>query len=311
MMAAVVGAGVIFPQVSALAEPFVFPALFLLLTLSLSLATDRPLAILTKPNPAVWGIMLWQLAFIPILVIPIGWALDLAPDLHLMLLATAVSSTVFAAPMIAHLLKLDGDLPINGMILSTFLMPVAFLMFGEVLEGEGLDISMSQYGQRVAIFLLLPLLLSVGFNRCIKNVPSDKLPMIFSLLRFGAVVSLLVFGIGIMDGVAEKIETDPDRVLAFAAIALGFASATVIGTVALFWAMGRDLMIAATILSAHRNVGLTYAIIGSAAGHDFAIYVAIFQIPMFSTPILIHLINRLRQSSRRKIPRPELEVTQL
>ena len=100
-----ISAGVVFPQSSTFAAPLVFPALFLLLTLSLSLATDRPLTILTKPDPAVWGIMLWQLAFIPLLVIVIGWAFEFPPDLHLMLLATAVSSTVFAAPTVAHLLN--------------------------------------------------------------------------------------------------------------------------------------------------------------------------------------------------------------
>ena len=169
-------------------------------------------------------------------------------------------------------------------------------MFGEALEGDGLDISMSQYGSRVAIFLLLPLLLSVVINRCTKKVRSDKTSMIFSLLRFGAVASLLVFGIGIMDGVAEKIETDPNRVLTFLAIGLGFSLATVLGTIALFWSMGRDLTIAATILSVHRNVGLTYALIGTAAGQDFAIYVAIFQIPMFLSPLLLHLINIFRRN---------------
>ena len=155
ILAVAICSGVVFPSVSTLAAPLVFPALFLLLTFSLSLVTDRPLAILTKPDPAVWGIMLWQMAFIPLLVILVGWALELAADLHLMLLATAVSGTVFAAPTIAHILKLDSRLPVNGMILSTFLMPVTLWLFGGALEGGGLDISMSQYASRVAIFLSL------------------------------------------------------------------------------------------------------------------------------------------------------------
>ena len=292
-----VGAGMVFPQVSALAGPFVFHALFLLMTFSLSLATDRPMAILTKPDPAVWGIMLWQMGFIPLLVILVGWALDLPADIHLMLLATAVSGTVFAAPTIAHLLKLNSRLPMNGMVLSTFLMPVTLLCFGGALEGDGLSISMSQYGSRVAIFLLLPLFLSVLINRFVRNLPKTSKPTIFLTLRVGAVVSLLAFGIGIMDGVAEKFETDPERVLTFLSIAIGFALATVFGTIALFWSMGRDLTIAAAILSVHRNVGLTYALIGTAAGDDFAIYVAVSQIPMFLSPLLINLIQTFRQNA--------------
>ena len=282
---------------SAFASPFVFPALFLLLTFSLSLATDRPMAILAKPDPAVWCIMLWQLAFIPLLVILIGWALGLATDLHLMLLATAVSGSVFATPTIAHLLKLDSRLPINGMVLSTFLMPVTLLMFGRALEGDGLAISMSQYVSRVAIFLLLPLLASVLINGFVRKQPQTRAPKIFLVLRIGAITSLLAFGVGIMDGVSEKIQTDPERVLILLSIAIGFALATVLGTVALFWSMGRDLTVAATILSVHRNVGLTYALIGTAAGHDFDIYVAISQIPMFLSPLLIHLVQMFRLSA--------------
>ncbi len=111
-----------------------------------------------------------------------------------------------------------------------------------------------------------------------------------------------------MDGVAEKIETDPERVLIFLSITIGFALATVFGTIAIFWSMGRDLTIAATILSVHRNVGLTYALIGTAAGHDFAIYVAISQIPMFLSPLVIHLVQMFRLGASNS---PDQRVTDL
>ncbi len=310
LLAMAVGAGVLFPQVAAHAAPFVFPALFLLLTCSLSLVAGGPMVILTKPDPAVWGIMLWQMAFIPLLVILFGWAMNLAADVHLMLLATAVSGSVFAAPTIAHLLKIDSRLPINGMVLSTFLMPVTLYLFGGALEGDGLGISISQYGSRVAIFLILPLFLSIFINRTVGRLPKSYTPTIFLILRIGAVTSLLAFGIGIMDGVAEKIETDPNRVLIFLVMALGFVLATILGTMALFWSMGWDLATAATILSAHRNVGLTYALIGTAAGHDFAIYVAVSQIPMFLSPLLINLIQALRLGTAKPPDRIEADMPQ-
>ncbi len=301
-LALAVCAGVVFPQASALASPYVFPALFVLMAFSLSLVTDRPMAILTKPDPAVWGIMLWQMAFIPLLVILIGWALDLAPDIHLMLLATALSGTVFAAPTIAHLLQLNSRLPINGMVLSTFLMPVTLLLFGQALGGDGLGMSMSQYLSRVAMFLIFPLFLSVLINSGIKALPRSGRPAVFYFLQFGAIAALLLFGFGIMDGVAAKIASDPDRVLLFLAVAIGFSLATVCGTIALFWAMGRELTIAATILSAHRNLGLTYALIGTTAGHDFAIYVAISLIPMLLSPLMIHMVSALRPQAATPVP---------
>ncbi len=293
MLAVLVCAAVVFPPLSAFAAPFVFPSLFLLLTFTLSLSTDQPVSVLTKPDPSVWGIMLWQMAFIPLLVILMGWAFSLPADLHLMVLATAVSGSVFAAPTMAHLLKIDSRLPINGVVLSTFLMPVTVLVFGKALGGDGLDISISQYASRVGVFLLTPLLLSILINWLVKRLPAKSKKQAFGALHIGAVASLLVFAVGIMDGVAEKIESDPERVIIFLMLAISFALATVIGTVALFWSVGRDLMVAAAILSVYRNVGLTYALIGTAAGHDFAIYVAVSQVPMFLLPLLIHLLKML------------------
>lgn len=305
LLALAVGAGVLFPVVSDLAAPLVFPALFLLLTFSLTLATDRPLAVLAKPDPAVWGIMLWQMAFVPLFVILAGWALDLAPDLHLMLLATAISSTVFAAPTIAHLLKLESPLPVNGMILSTFLMPIALFTFGKLLEGDGMELSLEQYFSRVTIFLLLPLSISVWINGFMRGMSSSQATKTYAVLRFGSVAALLTFGVGIMAGVAEQIATNHERVLVFLAISMGFSLVTVCGTIALFWSMGRDLTIAATILSVHRNLGLTYALIGSAAGSDFAVFVAVSQIPMFLSPLLINLIRSTKTPETNPPTQPE------
>ncbi|MDJ0609819.1 MAG: hypothetical protein QNJ67_12650 [Kiloniellales bacterium] len=293
MLAVLVCAAVVFPPLSAFAAPLVFPSLFLLLTFSLSLSTDQPVSVLTRPEPSVWGIMLWQMAFIPLLVILMGWAFSLPADLHLMVLATAVSGSVFAAPTIAHLFKINSRLPINGVVLSTFLMPVTVLVFGKALGGDGLDISISQYASRVGVFLLTPLFLSIFINWLVKRLPARSKKQAFGALRIGAVAALLIFAVGIMDGVAEKIESDPERVIIFLLLAVSFALATVIGTVALFWSVGWDLMVAAAILSVYRNVGLTYALIGTAAGHDFAIYVAISQVPMFLSPLLIHLLKML------------------
>ena len=302
LLAAGVCSGVAFPQFAALVSPFVFPALFLLVTFSLSLVPDKPIAILTNPEPSVWGIMLWQMAFLPLLVVLVGWAINLPDDLHLMLLVTATSSSVFAAPTVAHLFRLNDRLPMNGMVVSTFLMPIALLVFDQALGGQGLHFPFAQYVWRVALFLLLPLVISIFINRLVRSLPERACSASYGLLRAGTVAALLVFGIGIMDGVYDKIQTDPGRVLAFLSLSVGFGLATLVGTICLFWSLGRDLVLAATILSVHRNVGLTYAVVGTAAGHDFAIYVAIAQVPMFLSPLFI----RLAQAIALRRPRESL-----
>ena len=301
LLACGVVAGLWFPSFAATVAPFVFPALFVLVTLSLALATDRPIGILTHPEPAVWGIMLWQMAFLPLLAILVGWAIDLPSDLHLMLLLTATSSSVFAAPTIAHLFQLNDRLPINGMVVSTFLMPISLLVFDQSLGGQGFPISLTEYVLRLVIFLLTPLALSILINRVIRYLPTQGAQGLHNAMRAGALLALLVFGVGIMDGVTAKFQSDPARVLSMLWVAVGFGVATLVGTICLFWSLGRDLVLAATVLSVHRNLGLTYAVVGTAVGHDFAIYVAIAQIPMFISPLAIRLFQLI-------IPRQRTQV---
>lgn len=286
-----IGAGLVFPDLASFLSPYVFPSLFVLMTCTLAIVTDQPIANLTNPEPSVWGIMLWQMAFIPLLVVLFGRLTGLAPDLHLMLLATATSGSVFAAPTLAHFFQINSRLPVNGMVLSTFLMPVALFMFGAFLEGNGLDISLSQYAWRVAIFLILPLAFSVLINRLLRTVSESQKPQVKSGLRIAPLVALVVFGIGIMEGVAHTIAVDPNRVLIFLALVIGLEIATIAGTAILFWSLGRDLLFAATILSVHRNVALTYAVIGTAAGSDFGIFIAVCQIPLFLSPLLAWIVR--------------------
>ncbi len=292
-------AGLLLPPVSSFFAPLVFPALFMLITFSLAIATDKPLAILTKPEKSVWGIMVWQMAFLPLLAVLVGQIADIPDDLELMLLATATSGSVFAAPTIAHLFRLDNKLPVNGMIISTFLMPISLLLFGYTLEGNGFDLSLSDYIFRVGMFLLVPLLLSITIHRVANNLSFGNSASLNRALQFGALIALLVFGIGIMDGVLASYIENPDRVLTFLVMAVGYGISATIGTIALFWSLGKDLVLAATILSAHRNVGLTYALCGTAIGLDFSIYVAICQLPMFLSPMFIHLIQTGSMAFRR------------
>ena len=303
LMAAAIVAAIAFPQLASALAPFVFPALFLLITFSLSLATDKPLAILTTPEPSVWGILVWQLAFLPLLVILGGWALDLPSDLHLMLVLTAVSSSVFAAPTMAHLFRLNARLPINGMVVSTFLMPIVLLVFDQALDDGGLDFTAGDYGWRVGLFLLLPLGLSMVINRVVQNLPQRMCEGSYGVLRFGAVAALIVFGIGIMDGVYGMLQVDPGRVLTLLSLSVGFSLAALVGTICLFWSLGRDLVLSASILTAHRNIALTYAVVGSAGGQDFAIYVAVSQIPMFLSPLLIRLVQKAASLGGSRAPR--------
>lgn len=306
-LALAITAGVLFPEFASLLSPYVFPSLFVLMTATLVIVTERPIESLTNPEPAVWGIMLWQMAFIPLLTILFGWATNLAPDLHLMLLVTATSGSVSAAPALAHVFRINSRLPVNGMVLSTFLMPVALLMFGAFLEGDGLELSLSEYLWRVGVFLILPLSFAILINRLIGVLSATEHTHVKSGLHAAAFVAMVIFGIGIMDGVADMIASQPDRVLTFLVLVIGFELATIVGTAILFWSLGRDLLFAATILSVHRNVALTYAVIGAAAGSDFGIYIAVCQVPLFLSPLVIKLACSL--AMLRKSPVTEGQAT--
>jgi BASS family bile acid:Na+ symporter len=110
----------------------------------------------------------------------------------------------------------------------------------------------------------------------------------------GAVVWLVVlYGFGVMDGLAARMATDPlwvaQALLAAFAVDFGLNAAT---TLAFAWLGGRAAA-SAGLMSGNRNMALYLAVLPAAADPRISLFFALCQFPLFLSPFLLRPVYRL------------------
>jgi BASS family bile acid:Na+ symporter len=111
-------------------------------------------------------------------------------------------------------------------------------------------------------------------------------------------VSLMIFGIGIVGPVADRLTTNPLQVMFYLFIAATVSVGMLLLTITVLFKFDLNEALTAGVLCGFRNVGLTFALIGGMAGSEFAIYVGVSQIPIFFGPLLIRLVTNGKTSAQ-------------
>ncbi len=290
--------GVLLPRLSAAFEPLLLPALFLIVTFSLCLVATQPLGRLLRLRRTGARLLIWQLVVLPAAAWLVGLALGLSATLQMMLLLTASAGSLFASPAIANLLGLETWLSAKIMVLSTLLMPVSLIVFWTLSHGGVELLWLERYAGRVLIFLVLPILIAGAYRRYALQLDSGLRQRVEAKFGLAALLSLLAFGLGIMSGVAEALEADPAKLLSYLAVAIGFGLSALLVTSLAAWREGAQVALTFGMLNAYRNVGLSYAVVGFVAEQEIALYLAMSQLPVFATPLVISSARLLAQVFR-------------
>ncbi len=101
-----------------------------------------------------------------------------------------------------------------------------------------------------------------------------------------AVLSLVLFAIGIMAGVTEQALARPAYVAYAAALAfVANAGLQALGALCFLWA-GRRIAFTIGLMAGNRNMGLVLAALGTDAPPEVALFFAVAQLPMYMLPML-------------------------
>ena len=288
------------PPLARLFEPIALPSLFLVVLFSLVPFARRAPRELISVNRDVLRVLLWQLLILPALVIAIGVIGRLPDQIISLLIVTACSGALFASPALAALLELDQGRSLQCMVLSTLAMPVSLYVFLSLhsLQGSVLDMDLEVYVLRIVIYLGLPAVLFIGYRLIDRHMTQAARTSAEWVARWAVVVSLAVFGIGMMKTVSERLVTDPTQVAFFLVLTtllcIGMLSLTTI----VMHRFGLSDALTAAIVSGFRNVGLGYALIGEMLGPDLAVYVGVGLLPVFTAPLLMKLLAARRAAQR-------------
>ncbi|HET8725868.1 MAG TPA: hypothetical protein VFO41_00025 [Alphaproteobacteria bacterium] len=282
-------AGLFMPPVASALQPLLLPSIVLLLALALlRLDWDRMGRYARRPG-IVGLVVVWQLLLSPLVAFAIGSAFGLPAGLLAALTLNAASSPIMSSAAFAQLLDLDAPLSVVVVVAGTLLLPLTVTPIAFWLVDVALPIDAAGFLARIGVFIVLPFGVAFLVRRLAGEATLDRHD---DAIAGATVVTLLVFAIAVMDGVAVRLLEEPGEVLLFLAVALAANIGFQILSTALFWLAGRRTAASIGLMSGNRNMGLILALTGGIAGEDFLLYLAVAQVPIYVLPLVAKPVYR-------------------
>ena len=244
---------------------------------------------LTRPNPVVMAIVFWQQFVLPAVTLGVGLWIELDRQWMYFLLVTVTSGSLFASPTLVQLMGLHQKLAVQTVIMSTLAAPISIYATFSILEAGHVNLDLSTFAFRLAIFLIVPLAILACVKMLTDKWSEASKEKLDGVGRWGSVLALIAFCFALENEVTQAIIATPDLVIDYFLVASGFAFAIGCVTRVVMTRLGVQIAVTATLLSSFRNVGLTFGLVGQFAGPELAVYVGVCQIPMFFSPLLFEL----------------------
>ena len=283
VIALAVFVGLLAPPLAELLRPLLVPAFVVpFLTALVRLDWTALGRHARRPGPAALA-LLWVLVLSPLPVHAAARAAGAPEAIADGLVLMALAPPITASAAFALMIGLDAALAVLLTVTATALVPFTLPPLALHLLGLELDIALPAFMGRLALFVggcfagawLLRRVLPTGFIERHRE-PLDGL----------AVAGLVVFAIGIMDGVSAELLARPAFVLGCLAAAFaGNAGLQAAGALA-FAPLGRRAALTVGFCTGNRNMGLLVAVLADRAAFELVVFFAMAQIPMYTLPAL-------------------------
>jgi BASS family bile acid:Na+ symporter len=284
--------GIALPQLSASFKPFVPEAIFILLVLAFLRVEPAALrGYLTRPT-LVAGATLWIMVVAPAVMGGLFVALglhDSSPALFMALIFQASSAPIMAAPAFAALMGLDAALSLATLLGCVVMTPLTAPVFAHLFLGESFALSPLALGAKLFGLLAGSAALAWAIRRW---AGSEWVAVQRQRVDGLNVVTLFVFAVAVMDGVAALLWTRPWFILGLIALTFAIALGSAALTVLLFWRAGKERAIALGWSAANRNMGLMLAATGGALPELAWLYFGLAQFPIYLLPLMLQRLAR-------------------
>lgn len=276
--------GFVLPAAADALRPWLGPIIVVTLTLSLVRLDYREVRAHGRRPVLLLAVMAALLFATPVLVHALARLAGIPDGLADGVVLMAASTPLTSMPAFAMILGLDAAFTLLAVIIGHATIPFTLPVLALWLLGLELPISAAELALRLfayvgVSFLLAWLLRSWRVSAALLERQRRRIDGL-------AVLSLVLFAIGIMSGVTEAALARPAFVAG--AVALAFlANAGLQALAALaFIATGRRLAFTVGLMAGNRNMGLVLAALGPAAPPEIALFFAVAQLPMYMLPLL-------------------------
>ena len=281
--------GLLVPSIAEAFFPYIFHFLFLMVVFTFCALNANILDIVGNVDNNTWLALVWQMAGIPALTALICFLLNTDLLTTSVLIWTTTAGSVFASPAIANMAGLDRGRSIRTMLLSTLAMPVSLLFFGELTGVLPSDISLSNYVNHVVFFLLLPIVVAIAYWEAQPRLQRAMGPLVDRAMNGMATLALMGFCIGVMHKIHGTGPEHHNRLFEYLLLIMIVVVSAYVVTGLIFSHLGRRSALTIGMLSANRNVALSFALLSDILPAEALKFVAVAQFPIFLAPIIVHV----------------------
>ncbi len=289
LLAAGVFIGLALPALAALLRPLMIPAIIFVLALALARIDWQSMAGHGRRLRLLALTLPWLLIFSPVVMWLLVSALGLPSSLVTALTLMAAAPPIMSAAAFALILGLDAALAVVLTTAATLVMPFILPSLALLLFGFDLHIGLTAITLELIAIIGAAFALGLGARKLVNDEWIERNALQIDGV---AVIGLLVFAIGIMDGVIAILAERPGFVLL--CIAVAFAANVVLQAVgaAAFMALGRSQALTIGFATGNRNMGVVLAAIAGRADFDIIVFFAVAQLPMYILPALLKPLYR-------------------
>jgi len=293
-LAASIFCGLALPQYAAYVKPYLGETVFVLLLFSY-LRTD-PAAFrrhLRSPGLTIPA-ALWLMVATP-LVFGLGYTLaglpQASPALYTIMILQIAITPITSSAAFAALMGLDVAFSLAVLIYSNALSPVTTVAFSYLFLGSSafspLDLGLKLflfYGGAAALASAIRAIAGREWIERQKE-PIDGLN----------VIAIFVFAIAAMESVPRNVMADPLFAIELLAATVVLSLALIGSSVLVFRRAGIDRALAIGLQSGFRNIGLVMAALGSTLPDLAWFYFALVQFPIYLLPVVLQPLARRLQ----------------
>lgn len=290
--------GFAFPGLAAIVRPWL--ALFIIgpLVIALMRIDWSEMYGYLRRLPLVAALCVWMLVISPLAVFLVLEGSPVAPGVMAGIVLMAAAPPIVSAAAIALFLGLDGAIIVVTTVLAMWLTPLILPPMALNLLDLHLDISLGAFMLRLA-GLIVVAFVAAWIGRMLLG--PARLARARIHLDGAAVLSMLVFVVGVFDGVTEMALAQPRHVMLACLLGYVFNIGLQAAGAAAFWRLGRRTALSVGLMSGNCNMGLVLVTLADGADADTAMFFAVGQLPMYTLPALLTpLYRRLLKTEPRE-----------
>jgi BASS family bile acid:Na+ symporter len=216
--------------------------------------------------------------------------LTIPPDLEQGLFLMAAAPMISSAIAIATILELDAALAVATMVMTYAVVPFTLPTLSLWLIGFDLGVNIWEMFIRLSATIAVPAALAFIMRRWVFQ--RETLVRNARAIDGLGVIFVVIFCLGIMDGIATFAEGRVDYVILtlFAAFVANIVM-QVFGTV-LFLRLGRREALTIGLVTGNTNLGLVMVVLADKASPELIAYFVLGQVPMYFLPVVALPIYR-------------------